>query len=75
MEACQCLPSCEFILKYIPQVRPHWDEFVTLYCQGEFQDVCERRKWFVVKGDVPPPELMPSGFTVPSNLSKDETDG
>lgn len=73
MQTCRYLSRCEFVLKYIPKVRPLWDEFVTLYCQGDFQDVCCRKKWFVEKGEVPPPELMPSGMQVPDLVAKGDS--
>jgi hypothetical protein len=32
MQECQHLNSCEFVLHYMAQAKPHWDDFVSLYC-------------------------------------------
>lgn len=65
MTECKHLRNCEFVLRYVPQVKPHWDEFVSLYCRGEFQDVCRRLERFRDFGIRPEPDLMPNGNRVP----------
>jgi hypothetical protein len=68
MATCPYFQRCEFVLTYVSKVKPHWDDFVTLYCQGSFQDVCKRRIWIMEKGDVPPIDMMPTGQKVPGIL-------
>ena len=70
MSECKYLQKCEFVLRYVEQVKPHWDDFVSLYCYGEFQDVCKRLEQFKVKGVKPDPRLMPTGQKVPCTISK-----
>jgi len=65
MTECQHLHDCEFVLRYVAQVKPHWDDFVNLYCRGDFQDVCKRRERFLKCGIRPEPGLMPTGQKVP----------
>jgi hypothetical protein len=65
MKECKHLPECEFVLRYVAQVKPHWDEFVSLYCCGDFQDVCKRLEHFKRHGSRPDPGLMPTGRRVP----------
>ena len=56
---CKYLPECEFVLHYVAQFKPHWDDFVSLYCRGDFQDVCKRLEHYKVNGPRPDPDLMP----------------
>ena len=65
MSECQHLRECEFVLRYVSQVKPHWDDFVSLYCRGEFQDVCKRLEHFSKTGSRPDSDLMPTGHRVP----------
>ena len=65
MSLCPHFKECEFVLRYVSQVKPHWDDFVSHYCQGDFQDVCKRLEWFREKGTKPPADLMPTGHKVP----------
>ena len=66
MSDCMYLKECVFVLEHVAKVRPHWDDFVALYCRGDFQDVCKRLER--LRGDGPPPEpdLMPTGHRVPT---------
>jgi hypothetical protein len=68
MKECRYLLDCEFVLHYVAQVKPHWDDFVTLYCRGDFQDVCKRREQFERYRKRPEPDLMPTGQRVPEIL-------
>jgi len=68
MQTCSYFQHCEFVLTYVAKVRPHWDDFINLYCHGSFQDVCRRRTWFAEKNDAPPADLMPTGNRVPNIL-------
>lgn len=70
MSECKYLQKCEFVLRYVEQVKPHWDDFVSLYCHGEFQDVCKRFEQFNLKGVKPDPRLMPTGQKVPCIINK-----
>lgn len=70
METCPYFQQCEFVLTYVSKVKPHWDDFVTLYCQGCFQDVCKRKTWFASHGTAPPIDLMPTGNRVPDIVNK-----
>ena len=65
MARCEHFQDCEFVLRHVARVKPHWDDFVSLYCNGDFQDVCKRRAWFKEHGTEPSPDLMPTGKTVP----------
>ena len=62
---CKHFRKCAFVLRYVAQVKPHWDDFVSLYCHGDFQDVCKRLEWFLRFNAMPSPELMPTGHRVP----------
>jgi hypothetical protein len=68
MKECRDLQECEFVLQYVAQVEPHWDDFVTLYWRGDFQDVCKRREMFERGNSRPEPDLMPTGQRVPGIL-------
>ena len=68
MPTCPYFQQCEFVLIYVSKVKPHWDDFVTLYCQGSFQDLCKRKSWFIQQRGVPPIDLMPTGTRVPAML-------
>ena len=70
MIECKYLKDCEFVLSYVAQVEPHWDDFVSLYCRGDFQDVCKRRAWFKEHGTKPGQDLMPTGQRVPGMMKK-----
>ena len=70
MSECKYLTNCEFVLKYVAKVKPHWDEFVTLYCHGDFQDVCKRLELCDMYGSMPAPDLMPTGQKVPIIVDK-----
>ena len=67
---CPYFGQCEFILIYISKVEPHWDDFVTHYCQGSFQELCKRKSWFNEHGTPPPVDLMPSGNRVPEIIEE-----
>lgn len=69
MATCAHLQECEFVLDYVARAKPHWDDFVSLYCQGSFQDVCHRLAWFEKFGSKPPADLMPTGKRVPEILA------
>ena len=62
---CPYFEQCEFVLTYISKVEPHWDDFVTHYCKGSFQELCKRKSWFTEQGTPPPVDLMPTGNRVP----------
>ena len=68
MQECKYLKECEFVLHYVSQVKPHWNDFVRLYCRGDFQDVCKRREKFERDNIRPAPDLMPTGQRVPGML-------
>ena len=70
MTTCPHFQHCEFVLTYIAKVKPHWDDFITHYCQGSFQDLCIRKKWFSEQRGIPPVDLMPTGQRVPAMLQK-----
>jgi hypothetical protein len=70
MQECKYFAECEFVLHYVAQVAPHWNDFVTHYCRGEFQDVCERGKVFEGGEARPAPGLMPTGQMVPDILTE-----
>lgn len=72
MASCRHLKNCEFVLLYVKQVKPHWDDFVTLYCHGDFQDVCKRLECFEKHGRKPEPELMPTGQVISGILLNDK---
>ena len=72
MLECQYLKDCEFVLRYVAQVKPHWDDFISLYCYGDFQDVCKRREWFLAHGTKPSPDLMPTGNRVPAVVDRNK---
>jgi hypothetical protein len=70
MSVCKYFQECEFVLQYVARVKPHWDDFISLYCHGDFQDVCKRLEWFETYGDKPAPDLMPTGRRVPVMIDK-----
>ena len=70
MPPCDHMQDCEFVLTYVAKVEPHWDDFVKHYCNGSFQDVCQRLKWFQEHGTKPPADLMPTGQRVPEMLER-----
>ena len=65
MARCQHFKDCEFVLLYVVKMKPHWDDFVSYYCDGDFQDVCKRLAWFNEHDTRPAPDLMPTGCIVP----------
>ena len=65
MTECRYLRECEFVLRYVSQVKPHWDDFVNLYCRGDLQGFCKRRQSFGECGAKPEANLMPTGHIVP----------
>jgi hypothetical protein len=69
MTECKHFRDCEFVLRYVPQVKPHWDDFVSHYCRGDFQDICKRLQRFKTNGTMPEPDLMPNGNKVPYILN------
>jgi hypothetical protein len=71
MPTCPYLKECGFVSTYVEQVKPHWNEFVRLYCDGPFQEVCSRLAWYQKDGSKPPAELMPTGLQVPPILHKE----
>ena len=71
MQECQHLNSCEFVLRYVAQVKPRWDDFVSLYCCRDFQENCKRLDYFKSHGILPDSELMPTGQRVPQSLVKE----
>jgi hypothetical protein len=70
MVECKHLHECEFVLRYVEQVKPHWDDFVTLYCRGVFKENCKRFESFEKLKVKPAPTLMPTGHSVPDILDK-----
>ena len=73
MSECQHLHDCEFVLRYVARVKPHWDDFVSLYCRGVFQENCKRLEQLRELGFCPDPKLMPTGHRVPHVLDQDQT--
>ena len=71
MQECQHLNNCEFVLRHVAQVKPHWDDFVSLYCCGAFQENCKRLEYFKTHGMLPDSALMPTGQRVPQNLENE----
>ena len=71
MQECQYLDDCEFVLRYVAKVKPHWDDFVTHYCRGDFQDNCKRLEQFRELGSRPESALMPTGHRVPHIVNKE----
>jgi hypothetical protein len=71
MSDCKYLQECEFVLRYVSQVKPHWDDFVSLYCKGDFQDVCKRLEQFRERGSRPDSNLMPTGHRVPDIIEQE----
>ena len=72
MTECRYLHECEFVLRYVAQVKPHWDDFVSLYCHGDFQDVCKRLQYFMEHGTQPDSGLMPTGQRVPGIIEQEQ---
>ncbi len=70
MTECKHLRDCEFVLRYVSQVKPHWDDFVSLYCRGDFQDDCKRLQSFRTNGGKPEADLMPNGNKVPHIMNE-----
>ncbi len=70
LSRCKYFTDCEFVLRYVSKVKPHWDDFVSLYCHGDFQDVCKRYEWMAEHGRKPSPELMPTGRLVPGMVDQ-----
>lgn len=68
MQECKHLNECEFVLRYVTQVKPHWDDFVSLYCCGDFKENCKRLQHFNEQGTCPDSKLMPTGQMVPQIL-------
>lgn len=71
MSECKHLKECEFVLRYVKKVKPHWDDFVNLYCKGDFQPLCKRLQGFEAGRSKPRPELMPTGHFVPEIVIHD----
>lgn len=69
MKECLHFTDCEFVLRYVTKVKPHWDDFVRLYCRGDLQDVCKRLELFNTEGRCPDDDFMPTGHRVPSIVS------
>ncbi|MBW2451437.1 MAG: hypothetical protein JRF07_03670 [Deltaproteobacteria bacterium] len=70
MTTCPYFEHCEFVLRYVARVKPHWDDFINHYCQGELREFCKRLEWFQRYGTKPPAELMPTGQTVPESIER-----
>jgi hypothetical protein len=71
MPECKHLKDCGFVLRYVALVKPHWDDFVSLYCNGEFQENCKRLEQFREHGTCPDSGLMPTGHRVPPILEQE----
>jgi len=67
---CKHLKDCSFVLRYVARIEPHWDDFVSLYCRGDFQDMCKRLEWFRTYNSMPSAELMPTGHKVPEIVDR-----
>ena len=70
MSECQHLHECEFVLRYVARVKPHWDDFVSLYCCGDFQEDCKRLAYIKARGNCPDSGLMPTGNRIPQSLEE-----
>ena len=68
MANCPHLKNCEFVLQYVARAKPHWDDFISHYCQGDLRGFCKRLEWFEQKKTRPPADLMPTGQRVPEIL-------
>jgi hypothetical protein len=64
---CKMLRLCGFLKKhYRPDNIPClW--FRKEYCTGSKEDECERKKYMIAQGKVPPDDMAPNGETVPSD--------
>lgn len=73
MSECKHLHNCEFVLRYVARVKPHWVDFVSLYCYRDFQEDRKRLEQIRELGSCPDPKLMPTGHLVPHVLDQDQT--
>jgi hypothetical protein len=58
---CANLANCGFFKKYNGEKRAACMGFIRLYCQGEQQGCCERKKYRAEHNAPPPDNMMPNG--------------
>lgn len=58
---CPNLPMCGFFKKYCNSNKAACMGFVALYCRGEKQEACERKRYRREHNAPPPDEMMPNG--------------
>lgn len=60
---CKSLPNCGFFKKHADNKKKELacKGFVAMYCRGEKQEECRRRKYKEEKGCPPPDDMLPNG--------------
>jgi hypothetical protein len=66
MTDCPNLANCGFIKKYCNAKSLACQGFITLYCKGEKQNICERKAYKAAHNAPPPDDMMPNGHMMVS---------
>ncbi len=61
MEECNRLKTCGFIRKWSTTKQLACKGFISMYCRGEKQALCKRKKYFKENGEPPPDDMLPNG--------------
>ena len=62
-ESCEMLENCGFFKKYRKLNYFACDEFIRLYCRGDRQNECIRKKYRKEHNAPPPDNMLPNGKT------------
>ncbi len=61
MSTCPNLEKCGFVKKYGETKKLAIKGFISMYCQGDKQNICERKKYKQLHNSPPSDEMMPNG--------------
>ena len=61
MQTCVNLESCGFMKKHGETKKLAIKGFIIMYCKGDKQNLCERKKYKQLYGSNPADEMMPNG--------------
>jgi hypothetical protein len=64
MTECPNLPNCGFMKKFCDSKNLACKGFIALYCRGDRQSDCERKRYKAAHGTAPSDDMMPNGHMV-----------
>lgn len=62
MADCEMLPKCAFFNKHARENPLVCEGLARLYCRGNLQDDCERKRVRMATGQPPPDDMLPNGL-------------